>query len=53
MTGPSGMSTGAKWAIGVGVAFVAFLILTILAIPEFLRQREKAWISEVEVALRE
>ena len=49
-----GMSIGAKWAIGLGVAFVAFLIVAILAaiaIPVFLSQREKAWVSEVESAL--
>ena len=50
-----GMSTGAKWAIGVGVGFVALLVLAILAaiaIPVFLSQREKAWVDQVEAGLQ-
>jgi len=51
----AGMSTGAKVAIGLTIALVTFLILAILAaiaIPVFLRQREKGWTSQVEAALK-
>ena len=51
----SGMSAGAKVAIGAGIAFVALLIIAILAaiaIPVFLRQRESGWVSQVESALK-
>ena len=50
-----GMSTGAKWAIGLGVAaalLVIVMILAAIAIPVFLRQREKAWIAQVETVLK-
>ena len=50
-----GLSTGAKWAIGIGITAVVLLIVMILAaiaIPVFLRQREKASTSQVESALK-
>ncbi len=50
-----GMSTGAKVAIALMIALVTFLILAILAavaIPVFLRQREQAWVSQVESGLK-
>ena len=52
---PAGMGTGAKVAIAVAITggvLVILLILAAIAIPVFLRQREKAWIDQVEAALR-
>ena len=50
-----GIGVGAKIAIAAGISLVVLLIVAILAaiaIPVFLRQREKAWIAQVENALR-
>ena len=54
-TPSAGMSTGAKWAIGCGIGaavLVIVLILAAIALPVFLRQREKAWIDQTESALK-
>lgn len=50
-----GLSSGAKWAIGIAITaavLVIVMILAAIAIPVFLRQREKGWISQVESALK-
>ena len=50
-----GMGTGAKLAIAAVIALVVLLIIAILAaiaIPVFLRQREKGWESQVDAALK-
>ena len=60
MTAPAytpspGMSTGSKWAIGCGIGaavLVIVIILAAIAIPVFLRQREKGFISEAEASLK-
>jgi type IV pilus assembly protein PilA len=52
---PTGMSAGAKAAIIAVIAVGMILVLAILAaiaIPVFLRQREKGWTSQVESALQ-
>jgi type IV pilus assembly protein PilA len=52
---PSGMSGGAKAAVitlaAVGVIFV-LAILAAIAIPVFLRQRERGWEAQVTSALK-
>src|ERR671914_253536 len=50
-----GMSTGTKWIVGIAISLVVLFIVAILAaiaIPVFLRQREKASIDQVESALK-
>lgn len=50
-----GMSTGAKVAIAAVIAFVVLMIVAILAaiaIPVFLRQRERAWEGQIQTALK-
>ena len=51
----AGMSSGGKWALGIGIAVGLVFILMVLAaiaIPVFLRQREKGFISQAELALK-
>ena len=51
----TGMTTGGKVAVGLGIALGVLLILAILAaiaIPVFLRQREEGYIQQVESALK-
>lgn len=51
----TGMSSGGKWAIGLGIAaalLIVIMILAAIAIPVFLRQREKGWESQVRSTLK-
>lgn len=51
----TGMSTGAKVAIGLGVAFLGLLVLGVLAaiaIPAFLSQEDQAMRAEADSVVR-